>query len=138
MRNALFSLTILAFALLLGSCRDKSVRKDGTPRQAAIVLDSTSAWIGTIGKHSGTHRTVFTFRNEGDADLVLTDFDVSCGCVGAVLPSKPIKPGKRGEIIVTYNGKNKKPGKIYHKVYVGCTGDPEYFTLQVHGTLTEK
>ena len=125
----------LSFSLF--SCGGKKTRSDGSPKVASIQLDSTSAHIGTFPKSASTRTTVFTFTNVGDAPLEFLDHDVSCGCVSATFPEKPVKPGKKGEIHVTFKGKNKSPGKVYYKVYVETNGDPRILTLRINGQMTE-
>lgn len=133
----LYVLLVLSVSFGLSSCRDKTIRKDGSPKVASIQLDSTSAHIGTFPKSASTRTTVFTFTNVGDAPLEFLDHDVSCGCVSATFPEKPVKPGKKGEIHVTFKGKNKNPGKVYYKVYVETNGDPRILTLRINGQMTE-
>ena len=64
----------------------------------------------------GTHNegdildTVFTFKNTGDAPLIITKIKTSCGCTTPYWPKKPIKPGESAEIKVSFNT-NHKPGK---------------------------
>lgn len=130
-------LLILAAICCLISCKSK-VRDDGTPRQASIQLDSVDARLGTFPHSASTQSTVFTFTNVGDADLEFLDVDYSCGCVSAVYPEKPVKPGKSGKIVVTYKGRLKKPGKVYQKVYFAVSGKPSNFVLRIHGQMTEK
>ena len=115
-----------------------SVRKDGTPKQASIQLDSIDARLGTFPRSASTQSTVFTFTNIGDADLEFLDVDYSCGCVSAVYPEKPVKPGKSGKIVVTYKGRLKNPGRVYQKVYFAVSGKPTNFVLRIHGQMTEK
>ena len=137
MRNIQYIFPIL-LAILVASCGRKTTKADGSPKVSSIQLDSTSAWIGTFPKSDSRRTTVFTFTNVGDAPLEFLDHDVSCGCVSASFPEKPIKPGKKGEIHVTFKGQNKDPGKVYYKVYVETNGDPRVFTLRIHGQMTEK
>ena len=134
--SALFFFAVV-IALTLSSCGRKTTRKDGSALQSSIQLDSISAHIGTFPKSASTRTTVFTFTNVGDAPLEFLDHDVSCGCVSAAFPEKPVKPGKKGEIHVTFRGKNKDAGKIYYKVYAETHGDPRVIILRIHGQMTE-
>lgn len=134
----LFLLTISAlFIIGFSSCGPKSVRKDGTPKRASIQLDSTTAQLGTFPRSASMRTTVFTFTNVGDAPLEFLDMSVSCNCISAVYPDKPVKPGKKGEIVVTYKGNNKNPGKFQYRVYFAVTGSPRTFFLRVKGDMTE-
>ena len=128
----LFALVVSLFA----SC-GRNTKKNADIKGASIQLDSTFARLGTFPKSQSLRTTVFTFTNVGDEPLEFLDMDVSCGCVSATYPEKPVKPGKKGEIVVTYRGRNTKPGKVYQKLYFEVSGDPAIFTLRVGGVMTE-
>ncbi len=51
---------------------------------------------------------VFTFKNTGDAPLIISDAKSSCGCTVPSFTEKPIAPGEEGEIEVKYNSRGKK------------------------------
>ena len=138
MRRYIVFLLCILLTVFLSSCKESKTRPDGTPKQAEIQLDSTTAWLGTFPKSASTRTAVFTFTNVGDDKLEFLGVDYSCGCVKATYPEKPVKPGKSGEIVVTFKGVNKRPGKVYQKVYFACTGKTENFTLRVKGVMTEK
>lgn len=137
-RHALKYSLFFPLAVLAVSCGSKTTRPDGTPKESSIQLDSTSAHLGTFPRSASNKATVFTFTNVGDAPLVFEYTDVSCNCVTAVFPEKPVKPGKKGEIRVYYKGQGKRPGKVYQKVYAKTNGTPSILTLRIHGQMTEK
>ena len=76
----------------------------------------------------------FVFENTGDSPLIIEDYQVSCSCTKAILPSKPILPGEKGVIQVSFDTKgkyylqdriiylttntSKKTEKLRFKVYV--------------------
>lgn len=47
----------------------------------------------------------FHFINAGNAPLVITGIDKSCGCTAGDYPRDPIAPGQRGDIKITYDSK---------------------------------
>ncbi|WKK77248.1 DUF1573 domain-containing protein [Marivirga salinae] len=52
---------------------------------------------------------VFTFKNTGEAPLIISNATSSCGCTVPSYPKdKPIAPGEEGEIEVKYNSRGKK------------------------------
>ena len=59
---------------------------------------------GKINKGSNGERT-FVFTNIGDAPLVINKVQSSCGCTIPKKPEKPIMPGEKGEIKVSYDTK---------------------------------
>ena len=57
---------------------------------------------------SGTpQQTVFTFTNTGDAPLIITNAESTCGCTVPEYPRDPIAPGQTGELLVKFNGTGK-------------------------------
>ncbi|WP_296621071.1 DUF1573 domain-containing protein [Marivirga sp.] len=51
---------------------------------------------------------VFTFKNTGEAPLIISDATSSCGCTVPSYTDKPIAPGEEGELEVKYNSRGKK------------------------------
>lgn len=47
----------------------------------------------------------FHFTNAGDAPLLISGVEKSCGCTASDFTRDPIAPGKTGEIKVTYDSK---------------------------------
>ena len=47
----------------------------------------------------------FHFTNTGDAPLIITSVDKSCGCTASEFPRQPIDPGKTGSIKISYDSK---------------------------------
>ena len=132
-----FVFILLSLSLCMFSCRGKKPAEGDKPKRAEIQLDSDYTWMGTFPKSIKRKSTVFTFTNVGTAPLEFLDVDYSCGCISATYPKKPVKPGKKGEIKVTFNTDYKDPGKFYYKVYFAVTGWPENFVLRLKGDMTE-
>lgn len=65
-------------------------------------FEKESIDYGKIQKGSNGERT-FVFTNTGDAPLIITNIKSSCGCTVPKKPEKPIMPGKKGEIKVSYD-----------------------------------
>lgn len=57
---------------------------------------------GKVTKGSNGER-IFTFTNTGDAPLIIKRVQSSCGCTIPKKPEKPIMPGEKGEIKVSYD-----------------------------------
>lgn len=47
----------------------------------------------------------FHFTNTGNAPLIITSVDKSCGCTASDYPVEPIAPGEGGDIKITYDSK---------------------------------
>ena len=64
--------------------------------------------FGTIPQNkSVTHE--FKFTNVGDAPIILTSVNPSCGCSVADFSKTPVKPGDTGSIKVSFNAAAKGP-----------------------------
>jgi hypothetical protein len=59
---------------------------------------------GKIDKGADGER-IFTFTNVGDQPIIIKNIKSSCGCTVPKKPEKPIMPGEKGEIKVSYDTK---------------------------------
>ena len=57
---------------------------------------------GKISQGSDGKR-VFEFTNVGNAPLIIKDIKSTCGCAIPKKPEKPIMPGEKGQIEVSYD-----------------------------------
>jgi hypothetical protein len=58
---------------------------------------------GTVTKETDSGIRTFEFKNTGDAPLIITNVQSTCGCTVPTKPTEPIMPGKTGKIDVKYN-----------------------------------
>ncbi|MDO4880698.1 MAG: DUF1573 domain-containing protein [Capnocytophaga sp.] len=75
-------------------------------RYPVISFEETEHDFGKI-KPGTSVETIFTFKNTGDAPLIITNATSSCGCTVPEKPESPIAPGEKGEIKVSFNGSGK-------------------------------
>lgn len=106
--------------------------------QAEIKFDKVSHNFGTFSEDAPVHKTTFTFTNVGKAPLVLNQVVASCGCTVPNYDKKPIAPGQKGSIEVTYNGKGMFPGHFKKSITVRSNGKIEATRLFIEGVMTEK
>lgn len=59
---------------------------------------------GEIARSSEGER-IFKFTNIGDKPIIIKNIQSSCGCTVPEKPKKPIMPGEKGEIKVSYDTK---------------------------------
>lgn len=81
------------------------------------VFEVSTHDFGTIKESDGDVSFVFKFVNDGDAPLLVTRAQASCGCTSPEYTRKPVRPGEKGEIKVTYHAKGR-PGPFDKSVYV--------------------
>jgi LEA14-like dessication related protein len=70
---------------------------------------------GKVTKESDSGVRTFEFKNTGNAPLIITNVQSTCGCTVPTRPTEPIMPGKTGKIDVKYN---MNPGPIRKTITV--------------------
>ena len=76
----------------------------------------------------------FHFTNTGDAPLIITSVDKSCGCTASEYPRQPIDPGKQGSIKITYDSKGHQ-GFQTKALVVNANTNPSHTTIRVKATV---
>lgn len=104
---------------------------------AEIKFDTTVYNFGSFSEDDPIQKCSFTFTNAGTAPLVINQAVGSCGCTIPTYTKKPIKPGEKGEIQVTYKGRGLYPGHFKKTITVRTNGDPSMVRLYIEGTMTE-
>ncbi|NLZ72803.1 MAG: DUF1573 domain-containing protein [Bacteroidales bacterium] len=105
-------------------------------KQAEIKFDKMTHDFGEFSESNPVVTAVFTFKNVGDAPLVIHRAMGSCGCTVPEYTQEPILPGKEGTLKVTYNGKGRYPGYFKKSITVRTNAKTEMFRLFVEGTMT--
>lgn len=105
--------------------------------QAEAKFDVKYHDFGTIQEANGPVSCTFEFTNTGDKPLLIIDATASCGCTRPEYPTKPIKPGKKGKIKVTYSPIGR-PGAFKKTVKVKTNGKERSTTLRIEGTVIPK
>jgi len=70
--------------------------------QAVISFDKTEHDFGRLLQGEMVSYT-FKFKNTGDAPLVISAVNKSCGCTASEYTKEPIAPGDGGQIKITYD-----------------------------------
>lgn len=122
---------ILTIAFMLVAMFTTALAQSG----ARISFDKKTWNFGTFPE-SKVQTYVFTFKNTGNAPLVINQAVASCGCTVATYTKKPIAPGETGELKVSYNGKGKFEGHFKKSITVRTNGTPELVRLYVEGDMT--
>ena len=106
-------------------------------KYAEATFDTKSHDFGTIQEAKGPVSCDFEFTNTGDKPLLIIDAAASCGCTRPEYPSKPIKPGKKGKIKVTFSPIGR-PGAFKKSVKIKTNGRERTTTLRIEGTVIPK
>jgi hypothetical protein len=102
------------------SCQEEAAKKVNEEKVAeATERDAQQAEFPTMDFEEKEHdfgkveegdvvEHVFTFTNNGDAPLIITDAKASCGCTIPSYPKNtPIAAGESGEMLVKFNTRGK-------------------------------
>lgn len=117
-------LTIGSFLILCVSCRQSGSRDEGKtahlpaethlnkavsahqtaakPTFPAFDFEETDYDFGEI-KEGKVVKHVFRFKNSGDAPLLISDIQTTCGCTTPAYTKTAVAPGEFGEIQVEFN-----------------------------------
>jgi len=101
---------------------------------AKIEFKETTIDYGTIEKGADGVRT-FVFTNTGNAPLVISKVNSSCGCTVPKKPDGPIMPGEDGEIEVKYDTKRVMP--IRKTITVLSNADTPTVALKIKGEVID-
>lgn len=69
---------------------------------ASDLFKSNSHDFGTVARAAKTEHT-FTFKNETNSTIRISNVRASCGCTTPIVPKQVINPGETGEIIARFN-----------------------------------
>ena len=123
---------VLLFICLLavGVADSKKKTADGTP---SIKFEEPVWDFGTLPQdRPASHE--FEFINKGDGNLVIVDATAECGCTRPEYSEKPVAPGKKGKVKVTYNPTGR-PGSFEKTVTIKTNGSPRKARLKIRGVV---
>ncbi len=106
-------------------------------QQPVITFEKTEHNFGQINEADGRVTTIFTFKNEGMAPLVLSNVRASCGCTTPTWTKTPVEPGQTGDITVTYNP-NGRPGKFQKTITITSNASNPTTKLTIRGEVIPK
>lgn len=93
--------------------------------------------FGKVEESAGSVSCEFTFKNDGDAPLIIQRVQTTCGCTTPDYTKEPILPGKEGKIKVTYSTSGR-PGVFDKKVTIFSNVPDEVYILTIKGEVIRK
>lgn len=129
MKKILFLLAIVGFNMV-------GFAQSG-PKIEFMAQDNTIDY-GSVSKDSDNGIRTFEFKNTGDAPLIITNVQSTCGCTVPTKPTESIMPGKTGKIEVKYN---MNPGPIRKTITVESNAvnhEGGRITLKIKGEVITK
>lgn len=127
-------LVLFAFLFVIGAFAAQDVMAQG---KAEITFTSPKKHdFGDIKQGDRVQHT-FKFKNTGDAPLVISRVQTTCGCTIAEKPKDPVPPGEESKIVAKFNssGKVGKQNKVI-TIHNNSANPRERVTL-VSNVLTE-
>ena len=103
--------------------------------QAEFKFDQITINVGTFPASSPVKKAVFTFTNVGNAPLVINEVIASCGCTIPKYDRRPIAPGQKGSIEITYNGQGKFTGHFKKSITIMSNARTEMTRIYIEGVM---
>ena len=120
---------IILFALIvfIGPLRSQTLSE-------TIVFEERVHDFGTILEEKGKVSHTFVFRNNGNTPVVVNEIYSGCGCIGKVLSKDPVKPGEKGQVIITFSP-DYKSGFFSKEIVVYSNNGQQYNRIWVEGII---
>ncbi|MCZ2476294.1 DUF1573 domain-containing protein [Aquirufa ecclesiirivi] len=104
--------------------------------QGALKFKKEKHDFGTIAE--GIQATYsFEFTNTGNAPVVISNVQPSCGCTTPDWTREPIMPGKTGKVTASYNSTGR-PGNFSKTITVINNGSTSQIILMISGSVKPK
>lgn len=104
----------------------------------AQLIFEPAAWdFGTIEEADGRVSHTFTGENRGDKPVVILDVVTSCGCTVPEFSRKPVLPGEKTTVTVTFDPTNR-PGSFSKELGVYSSEKRKIAALTVRGTVAPR
>lgn len=115
-----------------------SAKAQGTAVESGAKIEFTKEVhdYGTV-KYGGNGTCTFEFKNTGNAPLIISRAQGSCGCTVPEWPKEPIAPGAKGTLTVKYD--TKRPGPINKSVTITSNAINEPTKIvRIKGTVLQQ
>ena len=105
-----------------------------TTGEAEITFVERTHDFGNIAPDGGPVHYDFEFTNTGSSPLVISEVATYCGCVSGEFPLKPVKPGKKGHVKITYDPSGKS-GAFTQTATVVSNASNAYARVTISGNV---
>ena len=92
---------------------------------------------GDLTAAEGAVSRAFEVENIGVKPLIIVSTTTECGCTRPEYPTKPIKPGKKGKVKVTFSPIGR-PGAFVKTIKVRTNGKEKTTVLVIKGSVIPK
>jgi hypothetical protein len=143
MKKTIFAIAAIAFTVVsCGDATDRIKSSDNTETESmmealpAITFEEEFHDFGEVQEGAVVEHT-FTFKNEGEGPLIISNAQGSCGCTVPDWPRQPIAPGQTGQIKVSFNSKGRA-GRQDKRVTLTTNAVPQSKVLNITSTVIAK
>jgi len=105
---------------------------------AHLVFEEESHDFGDVQRRGGDLHHSFAFRNDGDSPLVIAGMETTCTCLKYDYPKRPVAPGDRGRIEITYEPHKVEAGSFHRVILVYSNSADGRRMLFIEGNSLEK
>ncbi|MDR1593897.1 MAG: DUF1573 domain-containing protein [Prevotellaceae bacterium] len=109
----------------------------GASAQAKIQFANTKHDFGNVKEAKGPVSHVFTFKNTGNAPLVIQNVETSCGCTSPEYTKEPVQPGKSGIVKATFDPSGR-PNYFDKNLTVISNAENNRVILNIKGNVEAK
>ena len=102
-----------------------------------LVFEPAVWDFGSVREADGPVRHTFTGVNRGDRPLVILDVTTTCGCTVPRFSKRPVLPGDRTEITVSYDPTNR-PGAFDKELWIYSSDRKRIATLTIRGEVVPR
>jgi len=123
-----------------GNAQPAATAKEAEPEKKpegplpAFAFEEEEHDFGTINEGDVVEHK-FTFKNTGEAPLIIQSAKGSCGCTVPTWPKEPIPVGGTGEIVAKFNSKGK-PNVQNKTVTITANTWPKQTRLRIKAMVT--
>lgn len=132
MKKLLFVFTIASTVFFSSAVTPNEAQTPKPVMQLTETIHDMGKVVETDGKVSYT----FNIQNTGNADLLLTRVQGTCGCTVADWTKTPIPAGKDGIVSVSYDPKNRF-GDFNKKFSIFSNSSSDPVTVFIKGTVVQ-
>ena len=90
------------FVVFCAFAQEEQAVQDGP----IITFEESSFDFGDIFQDDKVEH-IFTFENSGNAPLLITNVQTTCGCTASEWPKEPVMPGEKANIVVNFDSTAK-------------------------------
>lgn len=127
----------LLFLLLTVSFFNLSLYAQNEASGPVFTVSETVHDFGLINETDMEALHIFKVKNTGDAPLVITHVQSSCGCAEPQWTAEPIQPGQYGEVAIIYSTTNR-PGPFKKNITVYTNEKKRRQRLTIQGDVIPK